>query len=365
MKICLFSPYIPKHFGGGEKYMFQVAIALANKYQVFIAIPHKQELTDPEKIQIKNKYQLFLNDSLQNVDFISTPLKTDESFLRKLVWTKQFDLIYYLTDGSLFFSLAKKNILHIQFPFTNLRLSLLDKLKLITWQVINANSSFTKEVVEKRWGIRINFIHYPAAIPSDVFQQYQKEKIILSVGRFFKHLNSKRQDVLIRIFQEMRRAYPKSMDGWKLVLVGGVEDQEYLKELKTLSVQDPAISIQTNARREQLEALYRHASIYWHAAGFEIDELNQPEKVEHFGISTVEAMAAGCVPVVHNKGGQTEIMTGNLQSLCWQTTDECEKITIDLIKNQQKLYEFSQLAIKRAKDFSQNNFEEKLWKMVG
>jgi len=31
--------------------------------------------------------------------------------------------------------------------------------------------------------------------------------------------------------------------------------------------------------------------------------------LEHFGITTVEAMAAGCVPLVYDSGGQAEIVS--------------------------------------------------------
>ena len=55
--------------------------------------------------------------------------------------------------------------------------------------------------------------------------------------------------------------------------------------------------ITANLDRAHLGLLYRDAKIFWHAAGMKSDETIYPELAEHFGISTVEAMSAGCVPV--------------------------------------------------------------------
>ncbi|MBU4190339.1 MAG: glycosyltransferase, partial [Candidatus Thermoplasmatota archaeon] len=58
------------------------------------------------------------------------------------------------------------------------------------------------------------------------------------------------------------------------------------------------------------------------AAGFGVDEEKEPEKVEHFGITTVEAAAAGCVPVVIRKGGQPEIVKEGINGLLWEKEEE-------------------------------------------
>jgi hypothetical protein len=150
MKICLYSPYIPKHFGGGERYLFDVALSFANNHQVSIAIAanHKSDLAN-----IKKKYEQFLGEDLSKIKFIISPLGGNSSALEKLLWTRNWDIIYYLTDGSLFFSLAKKNILHIQFPLRLNKNSPIKKLKLQNWQVKNTNSNFTKGIVEPSWPI--------------------------------------------------------------------------------------------------------------------------------------------------------------------------------------------------------------------
>ena len=202
MKILLLSPYIPQHSGGGEKYLFDVAkILLDEKHQVYVAVNIEDEINEDRAKLIQESYENFLNYSLAGIKFIKAPLNQNFGFLEKLLWTRKFDLIYYQTDGSLFFSLARKNILHIQVPLILDKSSLIERLKLNNWSIKNTNSFFTKEIIEKTWKTKINYVHQPA-LNLEEFKTAKKEKIILSVGRFFKQLHSKRQDVLVDFFKE-------------------------------------------------------------------------------------------------------------------------------------------------------------------
>ena len=76
--------------------------------------------------------------------------------------------------------------------------------------------------------------------------------------------------------------------------------EDYLSLLKQKAEKLP-IKFITNPDFNELKKLYAKAKIFWHTAGYDIDENKEPEKVEHFGITTVEAMSAGAVPVVINK----------------------------------------------------------------
>ena len=71
-------------------------------------------------------------------------------------------------------------------------------------------------------------------------------------------------------------------------------------------------------------------------------------------------MAAGCVPVVINAGGQPEIVTHNKNGFLWTTEKELISLTIKLIKNQKLWYKQSFEAQKRSKDFSKKVFTKKI-----
>lgn len=363
MNICLYSPYIPKHVGGGEKYLFDVAEVLSQRHMVSIAIPAEEMANEAD---IRAKYESFLNRSLEKIAFVATPLGSGASFFTKLGWTKQFDVLYYASDGSLFFSMAKKNILHIQLPLRLNKSGFMERLKLANWRVKNTNSTFTKKIVEPSWPVHIDVVHHPMVEVDDiktVASSVNKEKVILSVGRFFRQLHSKRQDILIRMFEALTEIDTELVKDWKLVLIGGVENEQYLKEVKQLA-QGLPVEILTDVSRSELLTWYGRASIYWHAAGFEVDEQQHPEKVEHFGISTVEAMAAGCVPLVHGKGGQIEVMGDELADLLWLSDDECVQKTVALMKNHKQRETLSKQVQARAAVFGPEAFARKLWSMV-
>jgi glycosyltransferase involved in cell wall biosynthesis len=368
MKVLLFSPYIdPPHAGGGEKYLFDIAASLVKLgHQVMIGVPSKQSLSSEHKQRLKLSYEDFMGRDLSEISFISTPLRTKAFILRKILWTRQFDVLFYLTDGSLFLSLAKKNILHVQFPFRLDKTGWWQQFKLDRWQLVTTNSKFTKQVVEPTWPVKVDLVHQPMvqvqrfAQPSDSKQDLkQKEKIILNVGRFFSHLHSKRQDVIVDMFQRLLNEHPRLTKGWKLVLIGGVEDADYARQVTAMAADLP-VEIYHDVTRQELIDWFQRASIYWHATGYRVNAQKEPEKVEHFGITTVEAMAAGNAPIVIGKGGQIEVVGPDLADWTWLTKRDCLKKTLQVIKNSDLRHDLQQQARRRARHFGQEQFEQKI-----
>lgn len=357
MTICFYSPYIPGHFGGGEKHLFDVALSASRFHSISIAIPRNKIVGAQSLQSIKDDYENFLDINLENINFVSTPLGANTHFISTYQWTKNFDAVYYVTDGSLFISGAKHNYLHIQVPLTISKKSPIDRIKLSQWQHKNTNSEFTKQVIEKWWQTKIDAVIHPMVNTSELNATEQKKKYILNVGRFFKHLHSKRQDVLVEIFKKLYISYPAEMKDWYLLLIGTVEDEEYLSAVQK-SAENFPIKVMTDVTRTELIEWYKASSVYWHATGYEIDEEKEPEKVEHFGISTVEAMAAGVVPLVQYKGGQKEILGSELRSLGWYTESECIQKTLALITNHQQLSNLSNEVRRRAQSFSQAVFDK-------
>lgn len=360
MRICLYSPYIPKHLGGGEKYFFDVAVLLAEEHEVVVALP--ADISANNIPEIRSKYESFLNCDLSKVRFTASPLFNGSS-LQKALWTRNFDVCFVMTDGSFFFSLAKKNIVHIQIPFTQEKTGITERAKLAWWSTRNANSAFTRAVVEKAWQTKIQYLHYPM-IGDECFQPLdKKEKIILNVGRFFRQLHSKRQDIIVKTFRQLTQQEPKLLKDWKVVLVGAIEDQSYLDEVKALAEGLP-IEFHHQMNRQELLKRYQTASIYWHAAGFEVDQEAHPEMVEHFGISTAEAMASGCIPLVVGKGGQVEVLGTELAHLQWQTIDECCAKTAHLLEKPETWPQLQSQAVAQTKTFSRARFRQTLYEMI-
>jgi O-antigen biosynthesis protein len=145
------------------------------------------------------------------------------------------------------------------------------------------------------------------------------------VGRFFHDVpgvHHKRQEVLLETF---RRMVDTGMADWELHLVGNVDpdspNQDFVEQLKRAGESYP-IRISTRLPLDALRGEYQAASIYWHATGYGCDHQHEPSKQEHFGMSIVEAMSAGAVPLVYNGGGPREIVESGINRFLWSDPDE-------------------------------------------
>lgn len=348
MKIGFYSPYLDT-YGGGERYILTLASHLSKKEDVTVF------WDDPT---IKAPLSKFLKIDMAKVKFGTNIFAKQK--LSKTLATKNYDLIFILSDGSIPTTLAKKNILHFQVPFILERISKFTRFKLKKYQNIVANSHFTKKYVDKTYGVDSVVIYPPVDLARH--EVAKKEKIIVSVGRFgANQLHPKKQEILVEVFKEL---YKKEKD-WKLYLIGQAKksDQKYLRALKK-STAGFAIRIIDNAKQESLKEIYSKASIYWHATGFGEDEYKAPQRVEHFGISTVEASASGAVPIVINMGGQKEIVTHNKNGLLWSTKSQLLQETQGLINDKNRMLKLSQEAIKNSKRFSKEEFIKKYEEII-
>lgn len=346
----IFDPYLDT-LGGGERYTLTVAEILSEiGYQVIVAWPNDHWVKDAQdrfglslkKITVDEQYyRLFIS-----------PI----SLIEKRKSLMGFDLCFFVSDGSVPFLFSKNNILHYQVPFTKVNgFKLLNTLKLRLINHLVVNSNFTKEVIDSTFGTPISQVLYPPVDTTSLTSSTTKQKVILNVGRFASPSHSKRQDVLIHAF---RTLVDNGLKDWRLVLAGGLSKDNNLNFLKD-SAKGYPISFVTSPDYGELKKIYSTASIYWHAAGYQVDEKLNPEAVEHFGITTVESMAAGCVPVVINKGGQKEIVNDKCGRL-WDEIPSLLEHTKALIKSPPTLKRLSIQAIKRSADFSTENFKQNL-----
>lgn len=355
LTVTVYSPYLPKHFGGGEKHLLSVVSLLVQKgIHVVVWV----DTTDDDLERCKHRYEEYFQVNLGDSEWTIRPPRT---LLDKLGLRREEDIHYAVTDGSLYIPTGKKNILHVQVPFGH-HLGAWDSYKLSMWQVIQTNSQFTADVLEDRWGRHPEAVIHP--VVDDVFFQNKakKGKYILHIGRFFTQLHSKRQDVLIKAFRQLI-THNEAMD-YKLVLIGAVEDEEYFLHCRQLA-RDLPIEFVTKATREQVVTWCGKASLYWHASGYGVNETEHPELVEHFGISTAEAMAAGAVPLVVPKGGQKEVLGDKVIALGWESEEELVNKTLALIATPSNKTALRSWAREQAKQFDMTHFSERIYTLFG
>lgn len=225
-----------------------------------------------------------------------------------------------------------------------------------SYGAIVANSEFTRRWVQRYWDVDPDVL-YP---PVTMFASGPKERMILNAGRFFaaEQGHSKKQLELVKAF---RRLCDGGVEGWRLQLVGGCapDGRAYLDKVRRAAKGYP-VDITVNASGRDLACLYARASIYWHASGLGEDEERRPDRLEHFGITTVEAMSAGAVPVVVGLAGQVEIVRPGVDGHHFTTLRELTACTRSLIDDPEQLSTMSRSAEERARAFSIDAFDRRL-----
>lgn len=301
IRVGVYDPFLDT-LGGGEKHILSILEVFAEQgYEINIF--WDKNLTK----EIKERFSL---QSIDRSKWLPNIFKNNSSPLKTLQTLRAYDYFFYVTDGSYFFSSAKKNFIYAMVPDKKLySLNLINRLKLINYQFIT-HSLFTQKWL-KKFGIKSKVIlpYLDNQLINQNVNFSKKEKIILSVGRFFSHLHSKRQDLIIKAFKKLKVKSKKFSD-YKLVLAGGLkkEDQLYFNKLKQIANNDLSIIFKPNVKLDELYKLYKLSNYFWHFTGFGVDENKNPELVEHLGIAPLEAMASGCLTFCYSAGGLKELI---------------------------------------------------------
>ncbi|MDP3998070.1 MAG: glycosyltransferase family 4 protein [bacterium] len=355
MKIGIYDPYLDD-LGGGEKYMLSLAECLSKRHQVTLFWDKKEDFKRVEERFTLDLSRVFLAPNI---------FSPGAGFFKKIRETKKLDAIIFLSDGSIPFSLSKKLFLHIQQPISGIKANPKIRWKLSRVTRVFCNSYYSKSYIDRALGVESLVLYPPVKIGA---KPLQKENIILHVGRFRVRdpmigINDyKKQSVMVSVFKEM---VENGLKDWKFVLAVSVREEE--KDLFNKFQKEAdgfPIEFTINKTNEELWEIYSRAKIYWHASGFGEDLVKHPEYAEHFGISTVEAMGAGCVPVVINAGGQKEIVQDGVNGLLWETLDELKMKTLGLIQDKNIREKLSKAAKKRAKFFSGDRFCQEITTLI-
>ncbi|HVA61290.1 MAG TPA: glycosyltransferase [Mycobacteriales bacterium] len=234
---------------------------------------------------------------------------------------------------------------------------------LTSYDRVLANSEYTRGWIRRRWDVDADVLFPPIALdplePAEV-----REPVIASVGRFFgpQFGHSKRQLEMVRFFGELVGS--GRLRGWRMRIIGGCEpaQQPYLDQVQAAARGLP-VDIRVNAPRAEVEELLASASIFWSATGLGEDEERRPWTSEHFGITTVEAMSGGCVPIVIDRAGQREIVRDGVEGYRWTTAGELAARTLEVAGDPVAQRRLARAARIRAEEFSEEAFAAR-WRAI-
>lgn len=175
--------------------------------------------------------------------------------------------------------------------------------KMILNSTVLTNSEFSHQAIFKVFGIDSTILHPPVDVDSfrrAVLSSSIRDDLILVVSRFHP---SKKIENAIRLASILKR----NGIGKYILVVGNISPggmgyyNNLVQLVKNNGLQD-FVRFKINVTFEKLLNIMRKAKVYFHTL-----------PGEPFGISTVEAMSAGIIPVVPDIGGHTEFVPQKYQ----------------------------------------------------
>jgi glycosyltransferase involved in cell wall biosynthesis len=201
-----------------------------------------------------------------------------------------------------------------------------------SWKVkrislVLAISEYSKSNFDRSWKVPTTLV-YPAC--NMVRRDGSRQNVVVTAARGVPEKN-------LELFWETAKKFP-AFDFVLLLTVDPrfVEYSEGIREARP-----PNGRVIVNPAKELYQAVLAKSKIYLHLM-----------RGEHFGITVVESMSAGCVPVVHASGGPKEIVSDS--GFLWREADEIPRLLALADSSYESL---SKLSVERAKLFNREKFD--------
>lgn len=231
-----------------------------------------------------------------------------------------------------------------------------------TYDLLLANSHFTQRWIAQRYGRASELLYPPVQVGQ--FAPGPKLPRIVSVGRFFVEGHSKKQLEMIGVF---RRLCDEGLTGWEYHLAGGTHHdpaaRRYVERCREAAAGYPVV-LHTDVPLARLVELYASSALYWNATGYGEGPDVHPDRFEHFGMTTVEAMASGCVPLSYARAGQPEVVEHDWSGVLWETLDDLAAATLRLVADPARRARMARAAVERSATFTDRRFRATLRRLL-
>lgn len=348
----LYTPY-PLYPGGGERYLLTIAQALSAHFRTIVVTPERYSMYRLRTIAHE------LNLNLSTVQLLPRS---------EIASVAECDLFISMGNEVLppIPAMGRRKIYICQFPFpmhvhhvAGAWNTLEDYDQVIVYSQFSANHFYERATLVSRNIPPLAVLAPPVPTYSSSLPLERFGGSILNVGRFTSGGHCKRQDSLIEAFRLLVER--SNRNDLELNLVGAVppdaEARDYLRGLRERARNLP-VRFHLNVPPGTLWELYQRASLYWHATGYMVWEKFFPERMEHFGISVVEAMSAGAVPFACANGGPVELIADGCNGFLWRSEAELvEKSLAALAMSATQLTQMRSEAQRRARHFEPFRFE--------
>lgn len=287
--------------------------------------------------RLGRKYDLTLNtfgdaiDSFADVSYVHFPLRA----------ALEFSQVPAFTHASLWRFLG---------PIYNVAMSVCEEMS--PSRLLLTNSVFMKDVIRKSLH-RVPVVVYP---PVDV-ESFSRGKgadkddgLVVVVASYAPKRHLEQIPLIAKYAECARFVVIGKTNEYSELTLRGLEDR-----IATLGVGDRVTLLKNLPFGELLEILSR-AKVYLHVMPF-----------DHFGISVVEAMASGCVPVVPRSGGPWMDILGGEQGVFGFSYESAAEAGVQierLINDEALRRRIAEKASLRAREFDKSVFMRRLADVV-
>jgi glycosyltransferase involved in cell wall biosynthesis len=356
MRVGFFSPTINR-IGGGE----WVTVNMINSLK---AKGHEIVVYSDKKIDLNRIFQVFgrrlrFDEETHFWPYIFDPYDPKsiyENTLRSLIFKSKCDLlidtfsndllpwsdaVYF--QGNAFVSLIPKGYKGLFFwPFKTL-LRQFGKSSSYENKIAMACSRFSAKMIEEAIDHKIEVLYPPISgfFKTNEVRANSRNDVVITVSRFAKE---KRLEMIPRI----AKLTPNS---FSFVIAGACRCSDDLLSvqncIRELGVKK-RVKLMPNISRTKLKDIMHRSKVCLHTSA------NEP-----FGISIIEAMSSGCIPVVPDSGGPKEFVPKQLR---YKSVEEAAYLTESSAFNwsPQKAEEF----IKVSDRFSENRFRNEFLRIM-
>ena len=220
-------------------------------------------------------------------------------------------------------------------PQYTIRKGFIEKIKK-EGKLVLVNSRWTQAEAKYFWNINAEILYPPVHVERfRNIKSSERSNSVITISRFSR---DRGLDNIIEIAKEI---------DYNFIIAGYVQDPAYFNEIKNKKVKN--VKLYPNVDEETKIKLMSSSKVY----------LNPTPYIEGFGISVVEGMSAGLIPVTRNKGGVVDFVPEEY------TFDEFDD-AVDKIKkamgdwSEKKMEEMRKISER----FSLENYEKNLLNII-